>query len=237
MVARAEEPISAHFVDAIIDKLEGKKMTLSHLRQISPEVVSRLESARKQCEQTRDLGLFFEDGTPVTADSFDEYERQYVEKRLTADVSCAFEAFRLGFFGREDIDCEEMYRPDTQDLRELCSASRDVNWNALRESQSLHDYAPDDTPVQLFWSIFESWTEEMKKKMLWFITGSEFCPLRYSGGGITLKRVPWNDEKPTLPLAHTCLRCLDLPAITDRGTMEKMLGICIEWGGESQRNA
>jgi hypothetical protein len=222
------EPISSRFADPIFEKLSGSAMSLAHLGQISPTVLSGLNSIRKNFDEGIDPCVFFEDGRPVTAESFDAFQDEYVKKAMETDVSVAFEAFQRGFL------LGDRERPPRDDeVRSICSAPTVVDWDELRRTQNLTEYRPDDVPVKLFWSIFEAFEEEDKKKLLGFITGSRECPIGgFSRGHITLERRPWDPKRPSLAKAHTCSRRLELPDITDRDGMLRLLRICIDWGAE-----
>jgi hypothetical protein len=100
----------------------------------------------------------------------------------------------------------------------------------MREYQRLTDYSRTDVPVTLFWSVFDGFSEEQKKKMLWFITGSPLAPaLGFQIEPILLKRIVCGAERQgRIPVAHTCFRRLDLPDITDEAVMAKVLQICLD---------
>ena len=94
------------------------------------------------------------------------------------------------------------------------------------------------TPVvQWFWSIVEDYSEEMRARLLQFVTGSSRVPLQgfkalqgSTGAAgprlFTLHLI----EAPTenLPKAHTCFNRLDLPPYPTREKMREKLTQAVE---------
>jgi hypothetical protein len=187
-------------------------MTFAHLRRISPDVARALDKSREACNQGEESGLEFEDGRCVTAELFDEFVLEYVQKRLKTDVSLAFEAFQAGLFGWKERFTGLLA------LRAICSGVTAIDWGEFRRSHTLEGYSRDDIPVKLFWDEWEKLTEQEKTNLLWFITGSKRSPPGgFSSKPITLSR--WNPATSRHPVAHTCSRTLDLPMICDRRLM------------------
>ena len=95
-----------------------------------------------------------------------------------------------------------------------------------------------DTPqVIWFWKIIESYSEEMRARLLQFVTGSSRVPLQgfkalqgSTGAAgprlFTLHLVEVDTNN--LPKAHTCFNRLDLPPYTSEEKMSEKLTQAVE---------
>eukprot|EP01126_Amoeba_proteus_P011279 TRINITY_DN1452_c0_g3_i1.p1 TRINITY_DN1452_c0_g3~~TRINITY_DN1452_c0_g3_i1.p1 ORF type:complete len:152 (-),score=29.49 TRINITY_DN1452_c0_g3_i1:96-551(-) len=77
-----------------------------------------------------------------------------------------------------------------------------------------------------FWSVVHTYSEENKKKLLFFITGSDRTPI---GGLSKLQLVisRQSGDSDRLPTSHTCFNHLILPEYPTQEKLSKFLGLAI----------
>jgi hypothetical protein len=141
----------------------------------------------------------------------------------------AAKAVRKGFYGEGQTDWAISY--SAKELHDKVNGSTEVNWKEMKRSSIFRGYFGDDIPITLFWQVFDELEEEAKSAMLQFITASKRAPAKgFRTHPLTFVKVGWDPitRRPP-PRAHTCFRTLDLPEITDVGTMRDMVRLCITY--------
>jgi hypothetical protein len=228
LAAESSQSISSALPLVLFAKLRGLQLKLEDLREISPDVVASLVAARDLCNKGEDIGLYLLDDREVTAELFDQYESEQINSALTANVRSAFHAFQVGFEGL--YEGENVGVLSAEEIHARVTGERSVDWAEMKENCQLDGYSLADVPVVLFWSVFDALPEEQKIRMLQFVTSSECAPAQgFANNPIRFCRMYWNPAtRGPLPVAHTCFRRLDLPAITDEESMRWALRICIE---------
>jgi ubiquitin-protein ligase E3 A len=108
-----------------------------------------------------------------------------------------------------------LFRSD--DLAQLLCGSGDLDFSNLEFSPNLtysDGFSRQSPTIQFFWRLVkEGFTEEQKKQLLLFATGSDRAPV----GGLgkmefaIVKNGVFNAENQRLPTAHTCFNSLLLP--------------------------
>lgn len=76
--------------------------------------------------------------------------------------------------------------------------------------------------IQNFWSVVHEMSEEEKRKMLAFSTGSARAPIKGLGAlRLTITRM--GPDSAQLPTAHTCFNHLLLPEYSSREKLKRLL--------------
>lgn len=76
------------------------------------------------------------------------------------------------------------------------------------------------------WNVLESLSQEMQRKFLLFVTGSDRVPVGGTGE-MTFKVTRSSGNIDDLPEAHTCFNQLVLPPYQSRSQLSKKLTIAI----------
>jgi hypothetical protein len=165
---------------------------------------------------------------PLTRENRHEFVDLYVDAVLNKSVSRLFAAFKSGF----DTVCTptttsiSLFRPEELEL--LVIGSSDLDFEALQEVTAYDGGFSVDTPViKAFWEIVHTWSDEQKKKLLFFTTGTDRVPI---GGLAKLQFVIAKNgpDSNRLPSSHTCFNVLLLPEYTDKAKLEERLLTAIQ---------
>lgn len=92
-------------------------------------------------------------------------------------------------------------------------------------------YTATSAQVVYFWDIVLKFSEEEKRKLLKFVTGSDRAPIDGLGSiRLVISKTESNDGNPDarLPSAHTCFNHLLLPAYSQYHIMREKLLYAME---------
>merc|ERR1712232_455836 len=172
----------------------------------------------------------------VTNDNFPEYLEACLKFRMLERVKPQLKELMLGFF---DVIPEPLLTIfDFQEL-ELIMCGLPVidmeDWKRYTEySGECDEDGPDHEICQWFWEIVGEFDQEMKARLLQFVTGTSGVPSR--GFGV-LQGNDGNVRKFTVhgvtvgvclyPRAHTCFNRIDLPLYQDKDEMREKLNIAV----------
>ncbi|CAG9330909.1 unnamed protein product [Blepharisma stoltei] len=104
------------------------------------------------------------------------------------------------------------------------------DWQEFTEYRD--EFSVNHQDVKWFWEIIESFTQEQLSDLLMFVTGTPRLPvegfsslrtIRGDAARFTLEPMNYEENKLTLPRAHTCFNRLDLPRYPSKEIMEKGL--------------
>eukprot|EP00916_Digyalum_oweni_P023401 GHVL01038831.1.p1 GENE.GHVL01038831.1~~GHVL01038831.1.p1 ORF type:complete len:426 (+),score=39.82 GHVL01038831.1:1437-2714(+) len=163
----------------------------------------------------------------VTNANRHEYVPLYVDYVLNKSVDRAFQAFHRGFNNVCGGPVLSILKP--QELLLLLCGSSDLDFNAWESMTTYQDgFTRDSQSIKDFWKVVhDRMSFDSKKKLLFFITGSDRSPL----GG--LKNLPLTisrngPDADRLPTSHTCFNHLLLPDYQNIEKLEKYLRIASE---------
>ena len=109
----------------------------------------------------------------------------------------------------------------------VCGAE-DLDFHAL-EGATRYDggYTKESAIIVNFWSVVHAFSDDEKKRLLSFSTGSDRCPVGGLGRqkSVISKGGPDSDR---LPSAHTCFNVLLLPEYPTREKLERLLRLAIQ---------
>eukprot|EP01117_Protostelium_nocturnum_P015739 TRINITY_DN6123_c0_g1_i1.p1 TRINITY_DN6123_c0_g1~~TRINITY_DN6123_c0_g1_i1.p1 ORF type:complete len:719 (-),score=103.52 TRINITY_DN6123_c0_g1_i1:50-2206(-) len=149
------------------------------------------------------------DQISVTNLNREEYVYLYVEYLTDNSVKKQYDAFLRGFRMLCNSPAFKLFRVDELELL-VCGVST-LNFEEL-ERVTLYDngYNKDHPVIRNFWSVVHSMTDEQKRKLLFFSTGSDRAPI---GGLQNMQFVitRHGEDSDRLPSAHTCFNHLLLP--------------------------
>jgi len=163
----------------------------------------------------------------VTEDNKKEYVKLYVTYRWCQGIEQQFLALQKGF---HEVIPQHHLRPfDERELELVIGGIGKIDIGDWKSHTRLKHCNGETPIVKWFWEIVDSYSEEMRARLLQFVTGSSRVPLQgfkalqgSTGAAgprlFTLHLI----EAPTdnLPKAHTCFNRLDLPPYESK---EKML--------------
>ncbi|XP_039264835.2 ubiquitin-protein ligase E3A-like isoform X1 [Styela clava] len=230
------------FPPVVYKKLLGKKGRFEDMKESHPSLYQGLKglleyegNVEEDMMTTFSIGYHDMFGTsrsfelkpdginiPVTKDNRKEYVELYTNWLLNESIAEQFGAFRHGFeLVVAKSPLKNMFR--TQELEILVSGSQIYDFNSL-ESTSDYDggFTKDSQSVKDFWSVVHEMSEEDKKKLLQFTTGTDRAPV---GGLSQLKLVIARNgpDSDRLPTAHTCFNVILLPDYKNRDKLKERL--------------
>ena len=113
---------------------------------------------------------------PVTEDNKKEYVRLYVNYRFMRGIEQQFLALQKGF---HELIPSQLLRPfDERELELVIGGLGTIDINDWKVNTRLKNCTPDTPVVKWFWQIVESYGEEMRARLLQFVTGSSRVPLQ-----------------------------------------------------------
>ncbi|KAJ2162164.1 hypothetical protein GGF46_000906 [Coemansia sp. RSA 552] len=232
--------LDIHLPPALYKKLLGLPVTRDDLHEVDPALhhglmqLLRLSSAELEFLE-RTFEVEYEDlgeirtrelvpggaHTQLTADNRQLFIDKYVD--FVFNVSCErqFAEFKRGF----DRICGASYvrfmRP--QELELLVCGCSDLDFAALEQSTIYDGGYTKSTPViQHFWEVVSGFSDELKRKLLFFATSSDRVPI---GGLSKLHFVIAKNggDSDRLPTSHTCFNVLLLPEYSSMGKLRERL--------------
>ncbi|XP_061401627.1 E3 ubiquitin-protein ligase Smurf1 [Musca vetustissima] len=156
---------------------------------------------------------------PVTEDNKREYVKLYVNYRFMRGIEQQFLALQKGFC---ELIPNHLLRPfDERELELVIGGISSIDVNDWRNNTRLKHCTPETPQVVWFWQAVESYSSEMRARLLQFVTGSSRVPLQgfralqgsTGAVGPRLFTIHLTSDVPTqnLPKAHTCFNRIDLP--------------------------
>ncbi|KAJ2576354.1 hypothetical protein GGH19_002224 [Coemansia sp. RSA 1807] len=228
--------LDIHLPPAMYKKLLGVPVTRDDLREVDPELhhglmqllnltPDELEFLERTFEvEYEDLGeLHTHELIPggaqtlLTTDNRNLFIDKYVDFVFNSSCEQQFAEFKGGF----DRICGSSYvrymRP--QELELLVCGCSDLDFAALERS-TIYDggYTKSTVVIQYFWQVVSEFTDELKRKLLFFATSSDRVPI---GGLSKLHFVIAKNggDSDRLPTSHTCFNVLLLP---EYSTLDKL---------------
>ncbi|XP_042204028.1 E3 ubiquitin-protein ligase Nedd-4-like isoform X2 [Homarus americanus] len=152
---------------------------------------------------------------PVTNENKNEYIELVINWRFVQRIHNQMEAFREGFSDVVPISHIKIFDENELELLMCGIVSIDVkDWRANTVYKG--DYHPNHIVIQWFWRVVLSFTNEMRARLLQFVTGTSRVPMNgfkelYGSNGPQLFTIEMWGETKNYPRSHTCFNRLDLP--------------------------
>ncbi|KAL1131164.1 hypothetical protein AAG570_012401, partial [Ranatra chinensis] len=155
---------------------------------------------------------------PVTENNKKEYVKLYVTYRFMRGIEQQFLALQKGF---TELIPTHLLRPfDERELELIIGGLGSIDIADWKANTRLKHCTSESPVVQWFWQIVEQYSEEMRARLLQFVTGSSRVPLQgfkalqgsTGAAGPRLFTIHVTDApQDNLPKAHTCFNRIDLP--------------------------
>ncbi|XP_011494375.1 PREDICTED: E3 ubiquitin-protein ligase Nedd-4 [Ceratosolen solmsi marchali] len=152
---------------------------------------------------------------PVTNDNKDEYISLVIQWRFVSRVQEQMNAFLEGFNALVPLTLVKIFDENELELL-MCGIQhidvKDWKQNTLYKG----DYHANHITVQWFWRVVLSFNNEMRARLLQFVTGTSRVPMNgfkelYGSNGPQLFTIEKWGTPDNYPRAHTCFNRIDLP--------------------------
>ncbi|KAK7079920.1 E3 ubiquitin-protein ligase smurf2, partial [Halocaridina rubra] len=171
----------------------------------------------------------------VTEENKKEYVKLYVNFRFMQGIEQQFAALQKGF---TEVVPQHLLKPfDERELELIIGGLGKIDIDDWKANTRLKHCTPETPVVGWFWQIVDTYTEEMRARLLQFVTGSSRVPLQgfkalqgsTGAAGPRLFTIHQIDA-PTenLPKAHTCFNRIDLPPYESYSKMYEKLTQAVE---------
>eukprot|EP01097_Dermamoeba_algensis_P000520 TRINITY_DN1179_c0_g1_i2.p1 TRINITY_DN1179_c0_g1~~TRINITY_DN1179_c0_g1_i2.p1 ORF type:complete len:562 (-),score=118.34 TRINITY_DN1179_c0_g1_i2:35-1720(-) len=232
--------LDVHFSLVVWKKLLGMKPTLNDLKDVDPVLAKSLQQVldfEGNVENAFNLTFqieyqFFGEikkvdlisggwSVPVTNENKKAFVDLYVKWTLEESIKAPFTSFYNGFYYVCGHSIIKTFQPE--ELERIVCGLPEVDFNALRKvTQYANGYNADHQVIQMFWEVVMSMNPEQRKKLLFFVTGSDRLPVT---GTSDMKFVIQKSggDSDRLPVAHTCFNILDLPPYSSQEKLRDKL--------------
>ncbi|KAL5292514.1 NEDD4 family protein [Megaselia abdita] len=151
----------------------------------------------------------------VTNENKDEYIKLVIEWRFVSRVKDQMSAFLDGFGSIASLNLLKIF--DENELELLMCGIQNIDVKDWRENTLYKgDYHKNHMIIQWFWRAVLSFTNEMRSRLLQFVTGTSRVPMNgfkelYGSNGPQMFTIEKWGTPDNYPRAHTCFNRLDLP--------------------------
>ncbi|XP_074650630.1 ubiquitin-protein ligase E3A-like [Tubulanus polymorphus] len=234
--------LDVHFPMVVYRKLLGKIGTFEDLKDSHPSLANGLQELldyEGNVEETvmHNYRIGYQDvfgnnlthdlkengdEIPVTNENRQEFVDLYADFLLNKSIERQFGAFKRGFaMVTDESPIKMLFRPEEVEL--LVCGSKDFEFYDL-ENAAEYDggFTADSQTIKDFWSVVHDFTDEQKRKLLQFTTGSDRVPV----GGLSKLKLIISKNGPDserLPTSHTCFNVLLLPSYASKDKLRERL--------------
>ncbi|KAI5459294.1 HECT-domain-containing protein [Mariannaea sp. PMI_226] len=168
-----------------------------------------------------------DDAPMVTNNNRDAYVNDYIRYLTDVSIRPQFKAFERGFQTCLSQKSLSLLSPPI--LQSLVEGVQDIDISELRRYARYVGWDASHHTIKDFWSIVKRYDDEMKRKLLEFVTSSDRVPV---GGMKNLQFVIQKNgqegEGGHLPTAYTCYGTLLLPEYRDKEVLRERLGMALD---------
>ncbi|KAI6183009.1 hypothetical protein M3Y97_00441600 [Aphelenchoides bicaudatus] len=160
---------------------------------------------------------------PVTQKNKARFVELYIERKMELGanglIKDQLNAFIRGFTRVLNPDVLNLFQP--RELMEISIGNENYDWQVFKQNTEYKgEYYSKHPAILAFWDVFFELTSEEKRMFLLFLTGTDRIPLK---GMQEIKMFIQPEPEELLPVAHTCFNLLDLPKLTDRKEMKRLM--------------
>eukprot|EP00835_Amoeboradix_gromovi_P002259 NODE_124_length_18806_cov_0.323996.p3 type:complete len:612 gc:universal NODE_124_length_18806_cov_0.323996:5559-7394(+) len=235
--------LDINFPLALYKKVLNEPLDLDDLRLLDSQLANSLKIIKTMKSDVAELGLTFEIEIPsyghvqkselclngkniaVTNSNREEYIRLYIDYYLNRSMAKPFSSFYEGFNLITKGTALTLFRAD--ELEELICGIPEISFKEL-ESITQYDggYNRESTVIKWFWEIVFGFSDEDKKKLLYFTTSSDRVP---TGGFSKMSFIISKNGGDTdrVPTAHTCFNVLLLNEYSSKDKLKLKLTTAI----------
>ncbi|XP_076322509.1 E3 ubiquitin-protein ligase Nedd-4-like isoform X2 [Tachypleus tridentatus] len=151
----------------------------------------------------------------VTQENRQEYINLVIQWRFVSRIQPQMNAFLEGF--NEIIPLSLMKLFDEHELELLMCGIGKIDVKDWKQNTVYKGgYQPNDIVIQWFWRVVLSFNNEIRARLLQFVTGTSRVPMNgfkelYGSNGPQLFTIEKWGNTDNLPRSHTCFNRLDLP--------------------------
>ncbi|XP_062615096.1 E3 ubiquitin-protein ligase SMURF2-like [Saccostrea cucullata] len=171
----------------------------------------------------------------VTEENKSEYVKLYVQWRFMRGIEAQFLALQKGF---NEIIPQHLLKPfDERELELMIGGLGKIDLNDWKAHTRLKHCTAESNIVKWFWRSVDEFDDEMRARLLQFVTGSSRVPLQgfkalqgSTGNAgprlFTIHQVDANTDN--LPKAHTCFNRIDIPPYENYEKLYSKLSCAVE---------
>ena len=232
--------IDLPFPLALYKKLLGEKVNVSDFTELHPSLGISMKSILNYDGEDFEgtFGVTFEitqedfgklvninliengDIQSVTLENRELFVNKYIDYIFNKSVEEQYNAFEEGFYLVCKSPIIKMFHPN--ELRLVMCGNPEYNFAELEHETSYTDgYYREHPTIVLFWNVIHSFSDELKRKFLSFLSGSDRVPV--SGLASLNFKIQQTFDCNRLPVAHTCYNILALPPYLDKTVMRTKL--------------
>ncbi|GAA5907558.1 hypothetical protein JCM6882_004407 [Rhodosporidiobolus microsporus] len=158
----------------------------------------------------------------VTAENRADYVSLLTSFHLTTSISPLFDAFSAGFHEVCGGNALSLFK--ARELELVVRGSEEpLEMEQLRAVTVYEGFREgDEAVIELFWSVFASFSPPDQRRLLSFITASDRTPATGTSA-LQLKLQCLGDDCDRFPVSHTCFNALGIYRYGGREKMERML--------------
>ncbi|GFG35290.1 hypothetical protein Cfor_01348 [Coptotermes formosanus] len=223
--------LDAFFIRPFYKMMLGKAIDLKDMESVDSEYYNSLLWIKENdpseleltfCVDEESFGHFSQrelkpDGVniPLTNENKDEYISLVIQWRFVSRVQDQMTAFLDGFSGLVPLPLVKIF--DEHELELLMCGIQNIDVKDWKQNTLYKgDYHPNHITVQWFWRVVLSFNNEMRARLLQFVTGTSRVPMNgfkelYGSNGPQLFTIEKWGLPENYPRAHTCFNRLDLP--------------------------
>ena len=249
--------VKGHMVKHLYKHILGWPIYFKDLESIDEEYYNNLKQLQSMHERGEDISILCLDFTittemlgvkkevelindganvDVTNDNFPEYVEACLKYKLMGSVKPQLNELLLGFF---DVIPEPLMTIfDYQELELIMCGLPHINlddWkNHTEYSGDYEDLGVHHPKVEWFWETLEEFDDEMRARLLLFVTGTSGVPSRGFGvlqsndGNIRNFAIHGvSAEICFYPRAHTCFNRIDLPLYETKQDLQQRLKLAV----------
>ncbi|XP_050294714.1 E3 ubiquitin-protein ligase Nedd-4 isoform X2 [Anthonomus grandis grandis] len=169
---------------------------------------------------------------PLDNSNKDEYIKCIIQWRFVERVQEQMNAFLEGFSDLVPLNVIKIF--DEHELELLMCGIQHIDVKDWKQNTLYKgDYHANHLVVQYFWRVVLSFNNEMRARLLQFVTGTSRVPMNgfkelYGSNGLQLFTIEKWGITDNFPRAHTCFNRLDLPPYESYAQLKEKLIKAIE---------
>lgn len=240
--------IDASFSPIFYSTLLNKRISLEDIRKVDPEYYKNLSWVCDNDPSDLDLDFSVMDNVSgkivnvdlipsgsnvsLTNENKDFYIEHIINWKFIRRVKNQLEALHKGF---HDIIPKEAIAIFTEnELEKLICGVQEIDVKDWKKYTTYSEgYFSKHKTIKFFWELVKSFDNDMRAKLLQFVTGSSKVPMNgfknlYGSNGPLLFSIQKFGSVDSLPRSHTCFNRLDLPPYECYLTLKEKLIFAIE---------
>ncbi|WUR03177.1 E3 ubiquitin-protein ligase [Vairimorpha necatrix] len=214
-------------------------INMSDFEKLDLVLYKNLLSLREHSENLQELKLTFEiedveliqNGKNIIVDesNLDLYIEEYLKHKYISKIKIQCDEIKLGI---NDVIPGGLINKFTYDhLKSLFCGLDNIDVADWIKNTRYDGFTINDQIIIWFWEIIKNFTEDEKKLLLHFVTGSNRLPMRgfrdLSGSGVylgrfTIRKIESDNDKK-FPIVKSCLNMLLLPEYSSKEVLKEKI--------------